>query len=451
MGITALKYQGDTGFEDYKVIKKASLNFFDVFKNSNKYYTIEIHEKGGNVRVFTDYGRVGLSSTKQVRIASSIWEAENEFGSIKRSKERKGYVEVDLAQSNTGSDAAKELVDVTKVTTSQKATQQSSKCTLKKSVQEFVTQIFDEANRTLNTLVKGNVSSDGTSPLGKLSLNQINKGKSILQEIADILNKKPNATYQDVLSLSNEFYRNIPKSFGRKISASDMAIYSLSRINDEMDILQFYESALNMGTVMLDSSDLEEQYKSLKCNISLLSPKSDEYKKLEDYVQSTKSNHHNVNLKIKRIFTVEQDNGIIFDDSVGNVQQLFHGTRSSNVAAILSSHLKLPNQLHGVQITGAMFGPGIYFSDQSTKSTQYSCAKFGGAKNKYKTSFLFVADVALGKVKEVSNAYYYPSEPKGYNSVKGVRGPSLLHNEYIVYNENRVKLTHIIEFQTLSK
>lgn len=93
----------------------------------------------------------------------------------------------------------------------------------------------------------------------------------------------------------------------------------------------------------------------------------------------------------------------------------------------------------------------IYFSDQSTKSTQYSCAKFGGAKNKYKTSFLFVADVALGKVKEVTNSHYYNDAPTGYNSVKGVKGPSLLHNEYIVYNENRVRLTHIIEFQTTSK
>ncbi len=43
-----------------------------------------------------------------------------------------------------------------------------------------------------------------------------------------------------------------------------------------------------------------------------------------------------------------------------NTGLLFHGTRSVNVTGILRENLRMPNQLVGVVITGAMFGPGIY-------------------------------------------------------------------------------------------
>jgi hypothetical protein len=95
-----------------------------------------------------------------------------------------------------------------------------------------------------------------------------------------------------------------------------------------------------------------------------------------------------------------------------------------------------------------MFGPGIYFADQSTKSSQYSCSRFGGTINKYNTAFMFLCDIALGKIKEEQSSKYYTQPPKGYDSVKGVAGPSLLHNEYIIYKENQQQITHIIEFAT---
>jgi hypothetical protein len=46
-----------------------------------------------------------------------------------------------------------------------------------------------------------------------------------------------------------------------------------------------------------------------------------------------------------------------------NTAFLFHGTRSVNVSGILREALRLPKQLVGVVITGAMFGPGLYFAD----------------------------------------------------------------------------------------
>lgn len=445
-----MPYTGDTGFENYEVTNKATLNFLDAFGNSNKFYTIELHQAKDRFRVFTDYGRLGSTSTKQIREADTLAIAEKEFESIKKSKIKKGYKEIELAQSSTGSIKAKELIDVNEIKTEKAPRKKKSK--LDPAIQEFVKQIFDEAGKKLNYLVKGSVGSDGASPLGKLSSKQIDKGRSVLNEIAILLNQKPNLTVQDVMSHTNEYYANIPKVFGNKISPEKIAIKTMAQISEEMDILKFYEDALRMGGVLYDNDNIDKQYKSLNSDIGILDPMSKKYKELVEYVNSSESRHHDVTLQVKRIFTVNQKNAPAFDDSYGNVKELFHGSRSANLPGILSSNLRLPKSLgSGVVITGAMFGPGIYFASQSTKSSQYSCSRFGGSVNKYPSAFMFVAGVALGKVKEVENSHYFHEAPNGYHSVRGVQGRSLLHDEYIVYRENQQELRYIIEFEPKSK
>lgn len=167
MAIPAQPYMGDTSFENYKILQKKTLNYLDPAANSNKYYTIELHEGNGKYRVFTDYGRLGSRGTKQVRETDSLFAAEAEFDRLVRSKLRKGYVEVDLAQSTTGSDKAKELIDVTQVKVVKKPSRRK-KSDLHPLIQAFVAQIFDEAGHKLNILVRGNAVSDGASPLGRL-------------------------------------------------------------------------------------------------------------------------------------------------------------------------------------------------------------------------------------------------------------------------------------------
>lgn len=445
MGLKATKYLGDDGFENYNILKKSTLNFLDAVNNSNKFYTIELHELNGKYRIFTDYGRLGKTSKKEIRETDSLSVAEREFNSILKSKTRKGYKEIELAQSLTGSQKAQELIDANEIKAEKDDIVESK---LHPAIQSFVKQIFDEAGNKLSYLVKGSFSADGASPLGKLSSNQINKGRSILLSIADIINSKQKVETKDVIEFTNQYFANIPKVFGHKISADDVAIKTLEQISEEMDILKFYEDALRMGGVLFDKNNIDKQYESLKSDIGILDPNSDKYKELVQYVKDSESKHHTVTLQVKRIFTVKQKNAPAFDDSYGNVKELFHGSRSANLPGILSSSLRLPKSLgDNVVITGAMFGPGIYFASQSTKSSQYSCSRFGGTQNKYPSAFMFVSGVALGKIKEVEHAHYFHDVPKGYDSVRGVQGRSLLHDEYIVYRENQQELRYIIEFE----
>lgn len=451
MTLPSQRYGDDIDFENYNLIQKKTLNMLDAIANSNKFYTIELHENNNNYRIFTEYGRTGNSSVKEVRFPISLLEAQKEFDKIVKSKIKKGYREVELIQSTTGSNKAKEVIELRDADQKIKTVNIiKTKSNLHPKIQDFIKQIYAESNQKFSYLTTGQVGSGNANVLGTLSIVQIEKGRKILQEIADTINLKKQVNISDVIKISNEYYSNIPRAFGRKITPEQIAIKTLEKINEEMDVLKFYEDSIRLGDITYDTENIDKQYEALKSEIDLLNDQN-KYDKIVHYVNSTESQHHGVRLVVSNIFIVNQKNAPKFNGNCGNVKELFHGTRSANMPGILSSYLKLPNQLKGVYITGAMFGPGIYFADQSTKSSQYSCSRFGGTTNKYNSAFMFLAEVALGKIKEEYYSAYHYDAPKGYHSVKGVMGRSLLHNEYIIYKENQQQLKYIIEFETKKK
>jgi len=457
---TAYSPNLNDGFKNPTIKDQKMLNCLNVgidkktgkVQNNNKFYKIELQEENGKYRIFTEYGRVGYEGTKEVRYPDNLYEAEKEFEAIIKKKKKgktgePGYVEVDMAQCSKGSDEAKQLIDVSKVKIEANVnTKTSIKCDLEPEIVRLVQQFYDEAGKSLNTLIKGDAAMNG-SPLGKLSVNQIDKGRVVLQELADLINNsnKKSLTIDQTLGISTEYYRSIPKSFGRNMKPEDVAITTLDEVNEQMEILKFYEDSLRMGDVIYDDS-IMKQYNALHCDLRFLPKNDPKYRELEEYLVKSQSQHHNFNLKVKNIFIADQKKAPKLDEKPGNIKELFHGTRSCNMIGILSSNLKLPNQLKGVYITGAMFGPGIYFADQSSKSAQYAFGRFSGLKNMHDSNFMFVADVALGKMREENRATYYYEPPRGYDSVKGVKGPSLLHNEFIVYKEDRCRIRYIIEF-----
>ncbi|WP_430326539.1 hypothetical protein, partial [Salmonella enterica] len=56
---------------------------------------------------------------------------------------------------------------------------------------------------------------------------------------------------------------------------------------------------------------------------------------------------------------------------VGNIKELWHGTRVGNVLSIMKGGFVIPPS-NASHVTGRMFGNGVYFSDQSTKSLNYA-------------------------------------------------------------------------------
>lgn len=137
-----------------------------------------------------------------------------------------------------------------------------------------------------------------------------------------------------------------------------------------------------------------------------------------------------------------------------NTRLLFHGTRSVNVSGILRESLRLPKQLVGVVITGAMFGPGIYFADDWKKSAGYTSLAgsywSGGAGGvKGRDAFMFAVDVVLGEPFVAPHAHGYTSPPKGHHSIFGKAGTSgVENNEFIIFQREQHLLRYLIEFTT---
>lgn len=132
--------------------------------------------------------------------------------------------------------------------------------------------------------------------------------------------------------------------------------------------------------------------------------------------------------------------------NVGNIKLLWHGTRVFNVLSILKNFMMLPKTLSTMQIAGAMFGNGCYFSDQASKSLNYAYGGVWDRGGRDNNCFMFLADVAMGK--EYVPKSSYESLPKaGYDSTFAIGGKSgVYNNEMIVYRTSQVNLRYLVEF-----
>jgi hypothetical protein len=138
--------------------------------------------------------------------------------------------------------------------------------------------------------------------------------------------------------------------------------------------------------------------------------------------------------------------------SDSNTALMFHGTRSVNVSGIMRESLRLPKQLVGVMITGAMFGGGLYWADDWKKSAGYTSVRgsywsSGGGAIQGRGGFMFIADVALGNVHVAPGPRGFTSAPRGDHSVMGKASVShVQNNEYITYESDSHRLRFLVEF-----
>jgi poly [ADP-ribose] polymerase len=142
----------------------------------------------------------------------------------------------------------------------------------------------------------------------------------------------------------------------------------------------------------------------------------------------------------------------IYNDS--NTALMFHGTRSVNVTGILRESLRLPKQLVGVVITGAMFGSGVYFADDWKKSAGYTSMRgsywsAGDGAVRGRGAFMFLTDVVCGNPHVAPYSHGYTGPPAGTHCIFGKAGHSgVMNNEWIVFNANQFQLRYLVEFDT---
>ncbi len=139
-----------------------------------------------------------------------------------------------------------------------------------------------------------------------------------------------------------------------------------------------------------------------------------------------------------------------------HVNILFHGTRSINTGSIIKTGFRLPKQLSGVSINGALFGEGIYSADDVKKSVQYTSLPHGGYYTsgsgvvKGREAFMFIIDAAIGNPYVAKYTHGNNGLSKGYHSIFGKAGVSgVVNNEWILPTIEQVNIRYLVEFNCI--
>ena len=467
--------------DENDVAWECMLNQTNIQNNNNKYFLLQVlvNSSTNQFHTWFRWGRVGYDGQKAQYDFSTVdaakscfekkfsdktknrWEDKDDFVKVPGKYELVD-VKVAVDEPDNAPEKKKPKIDV-KVLESQ----------LHKKVQALIELICDKGimEETLKTM-QFDVNK---APLGKVTDEQIKAGYQALSKIADALNKKKSGP--ELTNACNEFYTRIPHYFGMK---TPPLLRSLDEVKAKIELLEAL-SDIQQGMKALDENEnvpeaeekeakevpnpIDLQYKRLDVKLDPLEQSSDDFKLLEKYIQGTHgSTHSTYKMNVEEIFVCEKDS-LAFEDK-GNRMLLFHGSRLSNFAGILSQGLRIaPPE---APVTGYMFGKGCYFADMSSKSANYCWATKSQPKG-----LLLLCEVALGQSNELLQADYNANKlPKGKNSVKGVGkvhgkpenyhtmedgtivplgpadtqdvpGGSLIYNEYIVYDTAQVRLRYL--------
>lgn len=464
--------------DDFEIARKAVLQVTDIKTNHNKYYAIEVHQgtlKGKPVfRVFTHYGRTDdlennpEAGQKECRYANTLGEAQAIYDGIYREKtsSAKGYKELSLASSKIGSQKARgtsagevDAKTIKRLAEQKVARGEAPATTIKVSnlsptVQSLVQLIYAEATNALTTAVNVKITANGIeTPLGILTVGQIEKGESILQDLYKLF-QQGSKNRNKMIDLSGDFYTTIPHRIGRTRAAIDEAVIdTMEDFQAKQETLQLMKDMLQVngdGGSVLFESKVDEQYDALKCAITMLEKSNPTYTEIEQLV--LKSQIKSKSIKVKNVYTLRRSGEHeVFTNHIDNQRLLFHGSRIKNWVGILSRGILMPKIVvsMGVNRTDAgWLGNGIYFGDASCTSAAYTSPAKSG------TRFMAVARVALGKMKPYTKITYGIAEaPAGFHSCHGVRNhgstsSQFADDEYVIYDSRQQRLDYLVEFTT---
>jgi poly [ADP-ribose] polymerase len=457
--------------DDFEIRKKAVLQATDIRSNRNKFYAIELHAAtagGATVcRLFTHFGRTDDLGTnpeagrRECRYFSDLAAAEAAYDAIYREKTspRKGYREVSLAAARIGSPkgrgASSGEVDAATVRriAETKGAPPPAPSSLHPKVQELVRYLYAASTSALTSALAVRITAEGIeTPLGVLTLGQIEKGEAILHELYDLFQKgRPARRRERMVALSGEFFSTIPHRIGRSRAAVGTAVIdSLEQFAQKQEILQLMKDMLRVDgdERLLYESRVDAQYTALGCHVEWVERGSARFEEVERLMLDDRAAGRG--MTVRGIYAVRRDGERArYAAHVGNERLLFHGSRVQNWVGILSRGILLPKIVvsMGVRRTDAgWLGNGIYFGDAASTSAGYTSPGAGGSR------FMALARVALGNAREYTRITHGLTEPPdGYDSCHGVRAtPGRASqfgvDEYVVYATDRQRLEYLIEF-----
>lgn len=512
----------DTAFQGCKLADLGCFKQ-DEGTDSNKYYHAAIakSKKDGRFYLYVEYGRTkdGLPSSPQFQFTECASEAEamGEFvdqcnakntkrgiwekvGSKDRfvPKPKKGgtedlYVVRYMISRSVGLPASKNICNADAVVIAPTvASKKKSTSKVDISTRNLFKDLLGGTVKYTRSVMVGNTMpalsaiNDARDLLSDALLQVKTVGNVVADQVADATLKK----------LTYNLYGMIPKSKPHGASEASW-ILSQDNIGRWQDDLDAFETALKSTNI--EEVEDDDIMQGIPASIESIDLNSELGKYLVNWwTTSSRRKHGHGELKIHNLWRVERHGDYdAFKKNVeivskqmpekwnnerpmfvenqkqrpdlnstdrklyhtANTAMLFHGTRAVNVAGIIRESLRFPNQLVGVVINGAMWGPGVYSADDWGKSANY-CSVGNGRRSMYagscghipnRRSFMFAVDVCLGNPFIGKESYGYTEPPTGHHSLFGKAGVSkawggkLQNNEWIIYRKGQIVLKYLAE------
>lgn len=480
-----------------QVLEEITLNWTDLTGaktgatalGSNKFYRAQLF---GDFSVVFTYGRVGQAGQVQTIQGKDLADARKQMKKKIDSKIAKGYTKVELrtdAEEKQKTAAASGAAAPAKA----KSTKKSS---FHPEVDSLLEIIYNSTGKAVAAGLSSSAGATKESPLGNLSDAQLDKGADILEEIEKQIEKQldKQAKKTALVELTNDYLSNIPRNIdharkGKKLDLDMIVIDTKDRIAEQRRFIGLLRDAFLQKEVFAAAAETDDPhevwYQGLKCDISWLDPKSDEYKayqNLYDTGQSPINSNFYGKLRVGRIWKLEQQGRkadfetyagrVVEKDGATGLVPGWHGTRTENLMGICKTGLVTPKNLpKGVHVTGRAFGLGIYHTpcwkdsggktkdengktftryNGALKSTNYTSLRgaFYGRNNTADRGYVFLEDLALGVPELALEACFDKPAPKqgcDYIYARAHGHVSLSNDEVVTFDENASRRVALLE------
>lgn len=330
--------------------------------------------------------------------------------------------------------------------------------------------LYNQPETNLSSIVFDSMKLwlDKYMPLGIMPSSEIIRINEVLDEIDSEINGERDE--EKIKKLSDEYYVIIPwVGSGQSRCPIDTTELLQSR-REKLHRFRDTIDALHRGR---DSTENPLDYFCREwLNISITpieNETSEEYQILRECIDRTQ---HNDQFQIENILKIAYLNDVDFQSDLDDQCYLYHSTYINNLIGILKDGLMVaPNHAYSCN---RYFGPGIYFSDAAAMVLK----KFGS--NNFNCGIILVCRVALGKRQDAkmnkltdgkypweddTNSLVYEGrkfantkdEHRVLNNAKIFNGELKkctdviygldIYNEYIVKNENQVRIDYVIKLK----
>jgi len=425
------------------LVKEAKYILSNIGNNNNKFWYIELYD---NASTITRNGRVGAKGQTHSKSQGSMATAERFFSAKCNEKEAKGYNPLNVIGVQAGAGVQSQPVsNISSIAKQQIKTND----TLVGKLIEYFTKVnaHNICSATGGQITFNDHTGLFSTPLGIVTQDNINDANALLVRIGG---KVAGSEYDyEMEGLTNDYMMLVPQNIGMRRVNVGSFWSNLSAVQRQKSIVDSLEASLTqaMQTPVQDSKDEMEQVFDVQLDLVTNTKVIAEVKGM--YQGSKNKKHDCSHLRVKTVYAVqiatEQTAFEAKGKALGNVRRLWHGTRASNVLSILKQGLVIPPSSSS-HCTGRAFGDGLYFSDQSTKSLNYSYGYWGSGKSD-SNCFMFLCQVAMGTEYEPKSKDWGKNYPvAGADSTFAKAGTRFMNNEMIVYNTYQCNLQYLVEF-----